>query len=106
MNGDNSLTRLFARHISEEPDETAGRVEFGLVHHLTEQRRFSSLEALLAYCRDPRNLREFLPDRRDQAMYSRRLVRRLVSLRQKLERQTGDRFERPVGRSAAGGASA
>ena len=59
-------------------------VEFGLVHHLTDQRRFSSLDALLAYCRDPNNLREFLPDRRDRTLFSRQLVRRLTSLRGKL----------------------
>lgn len=84
MDTDNSLTRLFARHLSDEPDGMIRSVEFGLVHHLTEQRRFSSVESLLVYCRDPNNLREFLPDRRDRTLFSRHLVQRLTALRGKL----------------------
>lgn len=98
MDCDNWLTQLFARHIAEEPDPSARSVEFGLVHHLIEQRRFTSVDALLVYCRDPRNLREFLPDRRDQTLFSRRLVRRLTTLRGK----PGDPTQpRPAGPDAA-----
>ena len=76
-----TLTDFFARRADTGSDRHLGRVELGLMHHLLNQRDFATLDSVLAHCRDPRNLGEFLPDPRDRRLFSRRLVDALMQFR-------------------------
>ena len=67
------ITGLYNRHLSS--------VDFGLIHHITGQHEFPSVEKLLRFCGDPRNLSGFLPDPRDRAVFSQRLVDGLSEFR-------------------------
>jgi len=75
------LREFFAERAAETADRQLGRIEFGLIHHLTRQREFPSVDALVRFCRDPQNLQGLLPDPRDRRLFSRRLVDALLEYR-------------------------
>lgn len=78
MDSSESVTRFFAHRRAGPLERHLHNVDFGLIHHITNQRRFANLDSLLRFCRDPKNLSGLLPDRRDRTLFSERLVRGLT----------------------------
>ena len=95
MDTDRILTEFFARRTAGQFNRHLSSVDFGLIHHIIRQRKFATVESLLRFCDDPRNLSSFLPDPRDQAIFSRRLVEGISEFR-----QAGVGTDAPSARSA------
>ncbi|MHC4064366.1 MAG: hypothetical protein ACYSUI_07685 [Planctomycetota bacterium] len=74
MPKDRCLTEFFAGRTAGGLNRNLSSVGFGLIHHITHQKSFGTIESLLRFCGDPRNLSGFLPDPRGRAIFSRRLV--------------------------------
>ena len=81
MDSSESVTRFFAHRQAGPFERHLHGVDFGLIHHITSQRRFANLDSLLHFCRDPKNLSSLLPDRRDRTLFSERLVQGLTDYR-------------------------
>lgn len=75
------LKEFFAGRCAGDQDRHLLGVDFGLIHNIVEQKPSATVDSLVAFCRDPRNLRDFLPDPRDRTLFSRRLVRGLLEYR-------------------------
>ena len=76
-----SLTDFFAHRQARSEDRHLGSVDFSLIHHITSQRAFRDFDDLVRFCRDQDNLSGFLPDPRDQVIFSSRLVEALGEYR-------------------------
>jgi hypothetical protein len=74
MNGTHRLTDFFAKRQSTDFDRHLRSVDFSLMHHIMSQHSFAAFDELVHFCRDKRNLAGFLPDSRDQEIFSDRLV--------------------------------
>ena len=81
MEAHNPLEEFFAGRCAGERDRHLPGVDFGLIHNIVEQQPSATVDSLVAFCRDPHNLRGFLPDPRDRSLFSRRLVRALLEYR-------------------------
>ncbi len=81
MQDHRALTQFFARRTSVPTDRHLSSIDFGLIDHITRQRGFSSVDSLVTFCRNPRNLSGFLPDPRDRTVFSKRLVNALIEYR-------------------------
>ncbi|MCH7813929.1 MAG: hypothetical protein IID40_07905 [Planctomycetes bacterium] len=78
MDASESVASFFAHRQADPFERHLHDVDFGLIHHITSQRRFANLDSLLRFCRDPKNLSGLLPDRRDRMLFSERLVQGLT----------------------------
>ncbi len=78
MDSGQTVTAFFAGRSTKCPDRYLNNVDFGLIHHIIHQRQFATLDSLVRFCRDPRNLSGFLPDPRDRPLFARRLVEGLA----------------------------
>ena len=81
MEAPNPLEEFFAGRCAGEQARHLPGVDFGLIHSIVEQKPSATVDSLIAFCRDPRNLRDLLPDPRDRTLFSRRLVRALMEYR-------------------------
>ena len=81
MDAHRSLKEFFAGRRGADQDRNLPGVDFGLIHNIVEQQPSATVDSLVAFCRDPHNLRGFLPDPRDRTLFSRRLVRALLEYR-------------------------
>lgn len=78
-----SLQEFFARRGACGEDPHLPSVDFGLIHNIMVQQPRSTVDSLMAFCRDPHNLGRFLPDPRDRKLFSGRLVKALSEFRGK-----------------------
>ncbi len=81
MDAQESLKEFFASRQGAKQDAHLPGVDFGLIHNIVEQQPTATVDSLVAFCRDPGNLRDLLPDPRDRTLFSRRLVRALLEYR-------------------------
>ena len=91
MDAQRSLKEFFAGRRAGEHDRHLPSVDFGLIHNIIEQQPSATVDSLVAFCRDPHNLSDFLPDPRDRTLFSRRLVRALLEYRVRGSRQCSAR---------------
>ena len=76
-----TLKQFFTRRTIRGQDRFLGGIDHGLIDHLLRQNDFPTIDSLVAHCRKPQNLGDFLPDPRDQALFSQRLVDGLMEFR-------------------------
>ncbi len=81
MDSHRTLKRFFTWRIIRGHDRYLGGIDHGLIDHLLRQNDFPTIDSLVAHCRKPQNLGDFLPDPRDQTLFSRRLVDGLMEFR-------------------------
>jgi hypothetical protein len=81
MEAHRSLKEFFAGRKGPKQAGHLPSVDFGLIHNIIEQQPRASVDSLVSFCRDPRNLQGFLPDPRDRRLFSGRLVDALMEYR-------------------------
>jgi hypothetical protein len=81
MDAHKPLKEFFAGRRGPDQALHLPNVDFGLIHNIVEQQPSATVDSLVAFCRNPHNLRDFLPDPRDRSLFSRRLVEALLDYR-------------------------